>query len=600
MRILDKIVKSEDVKKLNLKELKILSQEIRQEILDVTRKNGGHLSSNLGIVETTIALHYVFDFPNDKLVFDVGHQCYANKILSNRKEDFSSLRTTGGLSGFPDKEESEFDSFTSGHAGTSIASSLGLCRARDSVKDDYAVVNLVGDGSIVNGLSLEGIISSTKKPKNYILILNDNGMSISLNKNGLYTYFSKTTTGKGYVKGKSFIKRVFGDSFVSKFLSKIKNWFKKILNKGISFEYFGFKYVGKIDGNDIGKTIKILQRVKNIAKDKAVLLHLTTTKGKGFTDAEERSDLYHGVGKNLEFSSEGFGEALGQEINNLIDKDDRIIAITAGMKDGTGLDVVQKEHPNNFYDVGIAEEYAVTYASGLATGGLKPIVAIYSTFMQRTYDQILHDVCLQNLPVIFCLDRAGLVGEDGKTHQGVFDLSYLSHMPNLTVLAPTSKEELNDMLNYALKLNGPVAIRYPKKYNKAEREFEPLSNGLWQRNTEGDNITVLAVGPRMLELALDFSKQFKGVEVINARSIKPLDYEMLKTIRTPNIFTLEENVISGGFGSLISQYYSDKSLNVRVYNFGVKDEFIKHGTVDWQFEYNGLNVKNLLKVAKTL
>ena len=599
--ILDTINTCEDIKKLNIEELTILSKEVREEIVETISQNGGHLSSNLGIVEATIALYYVFDFPADKLIFDVGHQCYAHKILSGRRDRFYTIRTDEGLSGFPDIDESEFDTFTCGHAGTSIASGLGLCKARDELNQDYFVINIVGDGSIVNGLNLESITTSTVKPKNYIVILNDNGMSISLNKNGLYTYLSKRTINRGYVKSKNAIKRVFGNSFIRKMLSGIKNWFKNLLNKGISFDYFGFKYVGTIDGNNLKETINILQKVKKVAKEKAVILHLKTTKGKGHADAEEHSDLYHGVGKNLKVSSNGFGEALGNKINSLIDNDKKVVAITAAMKDGTGLSIVQQKHPSNFYDVGIAEEFAVTYASGLAKGGLKPFVAIYSTFMQRAYDQVMHDICLQNLPVIFCIDRAGLVGEDGKTHQGVFDISFLMHMPNLSIFCPNTVEELNDTIDYAIKLNSPVAIRYPKTYSLSDIEFLPLEDGLWNKICDGNKITVIATGPRMLKLALEFKEQYgESVAIISARSIKPLDEKVLSKIENGIVFTLEENAVIGGFGSAISQYFARSEKKVKVINFGVKDQFIKHGQIDTQLKNTGLTAENLIDKAKEI
>ena len=417
-----------DIKKLNIEQLKGLAEEIRAEILAVTSKNGGHLASNLGIVETTIALHYVFDLPNDKLIFDVGHQCYAHKLLSGRKDNFSSIRTSGGLSGFPDREESEYDPFTVGHAGTSIAAGLGYCSARDSKGDNYYVIDVVGDGAVVNGLNQEALTLSGNKPKNYIVILNDNGMSISKNRNGFYRFLSKHTTKRGYLSGKRAIKKIFGTSFITSGLIKFRDFLKRVFNKSGYFENHGFKYVGVIDGNDLVAMISILNRIKEVSKEKAVFLHVKTTKGKGYEQAEEHADLYHGVGTNLKNENGEFSTVLGNTINQLIKKDGSIVAITAGMKDGTGLSLVEKENPSNFYDVGIAEELAVTMAAGMAAGGLKPIVAVYSTFMQRAYDQIVHDVCLQNLPVVFCLDRAGLVGKDGKTHQGVFDLSYLSHV----------------------------------------------------------------------------------------------------------------------------------------------------------------------------
>ena len=599
MSFLETIHESKDVKKLNGEQLKILSEEIRSEILSVVENNGGHLSSNLGIVELSVALHYVFDFPKDKLIFDVGHQCYAHKLLSGRKEQFSTIRQSGGISGFPDKDESEYDSVTSGHAGTSIASGIGLCNARDKLNEDYCVIDVVGDGSLVNGLNLEAIFSSESKPQNHIVILNDNGMSISKNKNGLYGYISKKTAGMGYVKSKNAIRKFFGNSFLTKFLVGVRNLVKRILRKKITFEEYGYKYVGVVDGNDLSDTIKILQKVKSLAKQKAVFLHVKTTKGKGLTKAEQQADVYHGVGKNMQTDLDGFGAQLSKSLSKQVDQDSRVVAIVSAMADGTGLKGFSEKYKDNFFDVGIAEEYAVTLASGMAIGGLKPVVCIYSTFMQRAYDQILHDVCMQNLPVVFCIDRAGLVGEDGKSHQGVFDLSYLSHMPNMTILCPTTEVELDDAISYALKLNSPVAIRYPRNYKNLSREFVPYEKSAWEVLSLGEDVTVLAVGPRMLELALQFKKQSSlSIGITSARMIKPLPLEFLDKIKSKTIFTLEENVLSGGFASAVKSYFNGSDKNV--ISFGVKDEFIKNGSLESQLLYNGLSIDNLMEKAKNV
>ncbi len=601
MTVLENIKISNDMKNLTDEQLQRLSGEIRKEIISVVEKNGGHLSSNLGIVETTVALYRVFDFPKDKLIFDVGHQCYAHKILSDRKEKFSTIRTDDGLSGFPDREESVYDPVTTGHAGTSIASGLGLCRARDVLGEDYTVINVVGDGSLVNGLNLEAMFSSQVKPKNYIVILNDNGMSISKNKNGFYGYISKKTASVKYVKGKNALKKIFGNTFLTRILIRFRNLIKRILKKGRTFEDYGFKYVGVVDGNDTKEMVRILQKVKRFSKEKAVFLHIRTQKGKGHGQAEERSDLYHGVGKNMNIATQGFGKALGEKLKELVENDNRVVAVVAGMKDGTGLSEFSEKFPKNFIDVGIAEEYAVTLSAGMSVGGLKPIVAIYSTFMQRAYDQILHDVCLQNLPVVFCLDRAGLVGEDGRTHQGVFDLSYLTHLPNMTVLCPNSDLELNDALDYALSLNSPVAIRYPKSYQLVEREFISLRESLWQNYSLGKDLTLLCVGPRMLELAEEFKKASKlDVGITAVRVVKPLDQISLDRINSKIIFTLEENALIGGFGSMVSSYYANKNKDVVVKNFGVKDEFVRNGSVFRQLQVNGLSVENLIKVSNEI
>ncbi len=597
MSLISEINSREDLKKLNIKELNTIAEEIREEIITVTEKNGGHLSSNLGIVETTLALHYVFDFPLDKLIFDVGHQCYAHKILSDRRESFCTIRTDGGISGFPDSNESEYDAFSTGHAGTALSAGLGYCTARDRLNQDYFVVNVVGDGALVNGLNLEALFATQEKPKKYIVILNDNGMSISKNKNGFYTFISKGTVNKGYLYGKRAIKKIFKNSFVTRGLVAFRDFIKRAFNKRNYLEQFGFKYVGVTDGHDIKKLVDILTKIKNSPDNKAVFLHVHTVKGKGLKKAEENAALYHGINKRGEKSEKSFASSLGEKLNSLIEKDKTIVTITAGMKDGTGLKAVEEKYPKNFIDVGIAEEYAVTFAAGMAKGGLKPIVAIYSTFMQRAYDEILHDVCIQNLPVIFLLDRAGLNGEDGKTHQGVFDLSYLSHLPNMTVLAPCDAVQLSLAIDYALNLNSPVAIRYPKKQVMEVNAKESGDFSRWQTLKDGTEITILAVGPYACSIALNSAKEFGArVAVVNARSIKPLDIRYLDAVTSKTVITLEDNSVIGGFGQMVSSYYVNSPI--KVINLGVKDEFIIHGDVANQLKYNDLDVESVKEIIK--
>lgn len=603
MNILDGIKNSSDVKRLSLKEKIELAGEIRDKILKTCSENGGHLSSNLGIVETTLALYSVFDFPKDKIIFDVGHQCYAHKMLSGRNAGFSAIRTDGGISGFPDREESEYDCFGAGHAGTSIAAGLGFCAARDALGEDFYVVDVVGDGAFVNGLNLEALTASQKKPKKLIVILNDNGMSISKNRNGIYTFLSKKSTKKGYLKSKSALKRVFGESFVTRFLRKVRGFIKRIFNGVNVLEQFGFKYVGVVNGNDLKSLTEILEDVKNVAKDKAVFLHIKTVKGKGVKRAEERADLYHGVGKSLSCGGGEFSAAVGQTLNEIIEKDPRVIALTAGMKDGTGLAAVEKAHPDNFIDVGIAEEFAVTFAAGMAAGGLKPVVCVYSTFLQRAYDEILHDVCIQKLPVVFCIDRAGLVGADGKTHQGVFDLSFLSHLPGMTILAPSCVNDLKAALKYAFSLGSPVAIRYPKESSAKEREVAPYEETLWERIKTGEKYNILAVGPDMLALAEEFAKNHDGAGVISARTVKPLDEKTLAEISELPIIAIEENSVIGGFGDAVrravSRLFGGKPKN-RIITLGVKDAFTRHGSAERQREENGLCEKQLEAIVLSL
>ena len=566
-------------------------------MISAVNDNGGHLSSNLGVIETTVALYKTFDFPKDKLIFDVGHQCYAHKILSGRRDSFKSIRTKGGLSGFPDCLESEYDPFTTGHAGNSIALGLGLCTARDKNNEDYYVVTVVGDGAFVNGLNLEAINAADTKPKRFIVVLNDNGMSISKNRNGFYHFISRATIKKGYVKNKNVIKKIFGNSVVTAAFRGVRNFFKRVINKSEYFDRFGFKYVGIVDGNDIKKTATILERVKQASNYKAIFLHVKTTKGKGLKNAEEHSDLYHSVGKHLKCGAIRDDMCLGQILKDLIAKDDKIVAVTAGMKDGTGLSCLEERYPDNLFDVGIAEEYAVTYAAGMAKGGLKPVVAVYSTFLQRAYDEIVQDVCLQNLPVVFCVDRAGFVGEDGKTHQGLFDLSYTTHIPNMTVLAPTCRAELKSAIEYAFGLAAPVFIRYSK--SSVDLPVSDYRDGRWQTVKDGKDITVFAVGGASVRLALDFADKYaKSVKVVSARVVKPLDEKVLLDTKTP-VITMEENAVIGGFGSMVATFLANNNP-LPIYTLGVKDEFVGHGSVKEQLEDNGFTAENLTVIADRL
>ena len=593
---MSKKFRQKENKKERAKRLNLVVEQTRSQILEVTKTNGGHLSANLGVVETTVALHDVFDFSVDKLIFDVGHQCYAHKILSDRKDKFCTLRQKGGISGFPDAEESPFDAFSTGHAGTSLSASLGVCEARDRLGQDFYVIAVVGDGSLVNGLNLEALTSSINKPKKLIVILNDNGMSISKNRNGFYKMISKSTTQKGYVKSKRFAKKLFGKNFIGKILGGVRNLSKRLISGGNYFEKFGFKYVGVLDGNDVEQMTDILRRVKNVAKDKAVFVHVNTTKGKGLSVAEESAELYHGVGKDFSLGSGSMSKALGECLCAQIEKNDKILAVTAGMKQGTGLWQVEEKYPNNFIDVGIAEEFAVTFSAGMAKSGLKPVVAIYSTFMQRAYDQIMHDVCMQNLPVVFCLDRAGFVGEDGRTHQGLFDLSFLSHLPNLTILSPINEYDLKLALDYALSLNSPVAIRYAKEGARSEVELKEYSQDANLVVKEGTDVEVLAVGGRMLDLALEFAKASpRSVKVRAIRKVNSLDGD-LQSLTAPMIITLEENAIKGGFGSLIRQFIKLPE-GAKIVCLGAKDDFVKHGTVKEQFIDSDLTLENLLAIT---
>ena len=569
------IKKTSTITKVEETQLNNVVSEIRNKIYQTTKEKGGHLSANLGVVELTVALHAVFDFPTDKLIFDVGHQCYTHKILSGRDIEFDKLREKDGISGFPDKDESDFDPFTVGHAGCSMSSANGLCMARDKVGDDYYVVSIVGDGSIVNGENLEALMVDSNKPKKFIVIFNDNGMSISENVNGLYKYINKKT---------GMNKRI-----TEKTIDVVNP-----ITDGI-FERFGFKYVGIADGNDTVGLIKILRKIKVQSEDKAIFLHIKTVKGKGFSETEKHADIYHGIAPKGAVTTGGFATTLGNKLNKLIKEEKRIVAITCAMKDGTGLSLVEKENPDNFIDVGIAEDYAVTLAGGLAKGGLKPIVALYSTFMQRAYDQLLHDVCLQNLPVVFTLDRAGFVGADGITHQGLFDLSFLSNLPNMVVLSPFNEADLEKALDYAFSLNCPVAIRYPKS---SDVEIKPLSydESLWQTLKDGEKLNIFAVGPKMVKLAMEVEKRLDfDCKVVAIRSIKPLD---TKYFDGKPIVTLEENMLNGGFGSNVATYFNKNGKTQKILSFGVDDVFVKHAEVEAQLRDNGLSVENIAEKIK--
>ena len=598
MSILERLNSGTSLKQLNIKELNYLCEEIREKIITVAYKNGGHLSSNLGSVELTVAIHYVFDIPTDKLIFDVGHQAYTHKILTGRLAEFDNIRKNGGLSGFPDPMESNSDAFLVGHAGTSISAGLGYCRSRDYLNEDYFVIDVVGDASLFNGENLEAITSSHSKPDKFLIVFNDNGMSIGKNNNGLYKFVSKVTIRKSYKRFNSFLSKTIGKTFIGRFLKSIKRSLKRTLSLNSFTDNLGVKYVGKFDGHDLKTLIKILTDIKNFGGP--TLLHLQTIKGKGYEEAEKDSSKFHGVSKELSVSKHYFSGGISDILEKQIEKTPEIIAITAGMKDGVGLTKFAENHPKSFIDVGIQEEFAVTLAGGMAISGTKPIVFIYSTFLQRSYDQILHDVCMQNLPVIFMLDRAGLVGADGKTHQGVFDLSYLSHLPNLTVLAPKNLNELSKMLEFALQKGSPVAIRYPN--GKINDKFEEFNDGNFEKfevlsgDLTHDNV-VLAVGPRAIEVSLTAKKSTdKNVAVVNARTIKPLDKTLLDIIKDKNIITVEENSKIGGFGSSVLGYYSENKLLAKVNLVGVKDEFVHVGTVEEQLTLNGITPENIEKL----
>lgn len=591
--LLDTVKTPADVKKLNIKQLEALADEIRNRVVDVVGKNGGHLASNLGVAELIVALYYSFDFPNDKLIFDVGHQCYAHKILSGRNEMFDTLRQENGLNGFPDISESEFDAFGAGHAGSSLSACLGYCAARDSIGEDYYVIDVVGDASLFNGENLEAITSSDVKPKKFIVIVNDNGMSISKNDNGLYKIMSTVTTRKTYGKVMDFFSRTIGESFIGKGLKKFKNWIKRSLNGLSVIDSLGFKYVGIFNGNKMSELIRILKNVKN--SDRGVILHLRTVKGKGLADAEKHAEIYHGVGKNFKSSKCTFSDSVGKLLIEEAENDPKLTAVCAGMKDGTGLKDFAAVYPDRFFDVGIAEEHAVTFAAGQAIGGLKPVVCIYSTFLQRSYDQIMQDVCIQNLPVIFMIDRAGAVGNDGATHQGLFDISYLRMLPNMKIFSPKDTVELKMIFDYCKKLSSPCAIRYPNGSNCDFEKHLPLESSLWEYYGDTEKNIVLCVGARTLAVA-EKAKNLtdKKFTIVNCRSVKPLDEKFLSALDGKNVITLEENVLSGGFGSSVAEFFTNKNINAKLHIIAFPDKFIRHAETARQLETAGLTAENIV------
>lgn len=590
--MLERIKTPADLKKLNIDELQILSDEIRSKIITVASNNGGHLASSLGAVDAIIALYYVFEFPKDKIIFDVGHQAYAHKILSERCELFDTIRTEGGLSGFPNIFESQYDAFTVGHAGTSISASLGYATARDLVGDDYYVISFVGDASFFNGENLEAILSMPSKPTKLLMILNDNGMSISKNSNSFYKVVSKISMKKRYSRFMFAMDKILGWNFIGKTLKKIKFSFKRSLDSYSILDTVGIKYVGPFDGNNVRLLIQLLQNFKD--SPRTTLLHIKTKKGKGYVPAETESEIYHGVSKNLMPSINSFSEQAGKTLVELAKTNDKISVITAGMTYGTGMTEFSNTYPDRYFDVGISEEFAVTYSAGMAIAGLKPFVCIYSTFLQRSYDQIMMDVCLQKLPVVFMIDRAGVVGFDGATHQGVFDLSYLRHIPNITVLTPATCEELDDCISYALKLNKPVAIRYCNGKNDLKLPTNKISDeNLWQKLKDGKNFTILACGKRMVELAqrIDFDSDFT---LYNVRSVKPLDEKALLSLNLDApIISLEDNALSGGFGGALLEFFSARNLSPKLKILGIKDYFVNHASVDRQLNESGLTVENI-------
>lgn len=595
--LLEQISSPADIKGLSMKDLKKIAREIKRKIIECVSLNGGHLASNLGVIELTIALHYVFDSPVDKIIWDVGHQSYAHKLLTGRYERFSTIRQYGGISGFPKRSESEHDPFGTGHSSTSISAALGILEGRDKNGEQFKVVAVIGDGAMTGGMAFEGLNNAGHIGKDLIVILNDNEMSISRNVGALAAYLNRMLTGDLYQKIKKETKsrlesipKVGGKA--AKIAQKTEEMFKRLFLPGLIFEELGFTYVGPVDGHDIELLIRTLKSVKK--ETTPTIIHVITKKGRGYEFSEKYPSLYHGVGPfKLETGSPmggdllTYSEVFGNTLTSLADRDPSIIAITAAMKEGTGLNLFAEKHPDRFYDVGIAEQHAVTFAAGLATQGQKPVVAIYSTFLQRAYDQIVHDVCMQKLPVVFAVDRGGIVGEDGPTHQGTFDLSYLRHIPQMIVMEPKDQYELAAMLQLALSLRCPVAVRYPRgtvePLDTPSSAHASFRTGEAEILRDGKDIALVALGRTVysaMRVAEKLEKDGVSAMVVNARFVKPLDRVLFSSIVSliPRVVTIEENVLQGGFGSAFLEFLNEAdATHVHVKRIGIPDIFLEHG-----------------------
>ncbi|KUO58894.1 MAG: 1-deoxy-D-xylulose-5-phosphate synthase [Gracilibacter sp. BRH_c7a] len=619
MRFLDRIDSPQDLRKLKQDELEQLAEEIRQEIIDVTSVRGGHVAPNLGVVELTIALHRVFDTPKDKLVWDVGHQTYVHKLLTGRKNEFKGIRKHQGLAGFPKREESEYDTFDTGHSSTSISAALGFAKARKVTGEDYDVVAVIGDGSMSGGMAYEALNHAGNCDTNLTIVLNDNEMFISQNVGAMSSYLNKIRTAPLYDKKKKDLEKLIRNipaigSTMVKAAGKAKDGIKYFLVPGLLFEEMGLTYLGPINGHDICALERVLGQAK--LKKGPVLVHVVTCKGQGYEPAKKNPDIFHGVGPFSKETGEllkklappTYTQVFGKTVCELAEKDERIVAVTAAMGSGTGLSDFGKLYPKRFHDVGIAEQHAVTFAAALALTGLKPIVSMYSTFYQRAYDQVLHDICLQNAPVVLAIDRAGVVGEDGPTHHGVFDISFFRAIPNLTIMAPKDENELRHMINTAFTYDHPVAVRYPRSNGygvKLDDELQVLEKGKAEILREGKDITLIGFGPLVymcLEAAGNL--QARGIEagVVNLRFINPLDRDTLikQATISKKIVTVEDHILAGGMGSAILELLELENINdVTVQRIGYND-FVEHGPIPLLHKAYGLSVDNIVKTAEKL
>ncbi len=614
-KYLDKVNCPKDIKNMTNEELDILSKDIRKFLVKSVSKTGGHLASNLGVVELSLALHKVFDSPTDKIIWDVGHQSYVHKILTGRKDSFNTLRQFEGLSGFPKEVESPHDIFDTGHSSTSISVGLGIACARDIKKEKFNVISVIGDGSITGGMALEGLNSLGYLNTDMIVILNDNEMSIDKNVGAMSRHMSSIIRNSTMNKVKDEVEKIFNvtsaGNLIYKTASKVKDTIVSQFTPQQSefFESIGIKYYGPIDGHNIKELIEILNKAKN--KKGPVLLHVITKKGKGYKFAEEQPNKYHGVSKfdvkeGIQPSNlKSISAAVGEKLVDMASKNENVVAITAAMPSGTGLDIFEKVYPKRYYDVGIAEQHAVTFSAGLAKEGMKPYFAVYSTFLQRGFDQLVHDVCITKKNVTFLIDRAGLVGNDGETHHGMFDLSYLNIVPNITVMAPKDTKELELMMDLSLEIDGPVAIRYPRgnSYYLNKGEYSKIEIGKYEVIEDGQDIAILAIG-NMVKHALEAKEMLLkdniNPAIINARFLKPMDEKLLHDLckKYKYIVTIEDNIISGGFGSRVNSFVIDNNYDIKVENIAIDEKFIDHGNIDKLYDAVGLSAECIAKRIK--
>ena len=611
--ILDKIQKENDIQNIEKEDLPQLAGEIREFLIQKISENGGHLGSNLGVVELTMALHLSFHLPEDKMIWDVGHQSYTHKLLTGRRDGFDTLRKYGGMSGFPKRKESPCDAFDTGHSSTSISAGLGLAMASQLKGEDNYVISVIGDGSLTGGMAWEALNNASRLKRNYIIVLNDNNMSIAENVGGFSEYLNQIRTKEGYQNLKAGVENTLsrlpgrGEQLI-RGIRKTKNSIKQFFVPGMLFEEMGLTYLGPYDGHNIDQLTRAFREAKQV--NVAVLVHVCTQKGQGYEPAMRHPARFHGaepfvietgLPKKKRVKA-NYTDIFSTVMRKMGDREPNVVAVTAAMPDGTGLKRFRNMFPDRFFDVGIAEQHAVTFAAGLAAAGLKPVVAVYSSFLQRAYDQVIHDVCIQNLPVIFAIDRAGLVGSDGETHQGIFDLSYMSSIPNMCVMAPKNKWELSDMMKFAVHYDGPISLRYPRgeAYDGLARFRTPIEYGKWETIYDENEIALLAVGS-MVKTAVEVRDRLRemgyGCTLVNARFVKPLDQEMLRTVQSEHnlLVTMEENVKAGGFGEAVLEYLNEIKSKTRMISIALPDDYVEHGNVDLLKQECGIDAESIVK-----